>query len=253
MSSTDGTGIGTRQYGTTGNVMASEYLFTRLESYGLTVWYEDFLTPEGFLSTNVIGEIPGNDQSAIYGVMAHLDSTAADFSNAPGADDNATGMASALEIARILSAYSLKHPVHIIFVNAEETAIIGSMAYARQLVAEEVPMEGVFNIDSVGSALYGPRIVLNGDETSAWMMDLLVRVNDGYGLGQEILVRQNPAIVADDNMLRNEGIEAVMVARELFGESSIHHTSDDVIENVSIPLTVRTAQLVLLAIAALVQ
>jgi hypothetical protein len=54
-------------------------------------------------------------------------------------------------------------------------------------------------------------------------------------------------------MLRNEGIEAVMVARELFGESSIHHTSNDVIENVSIPLTVRTAQLVLLAIAALVQ
>jgi hypothetical protein len=85
------------------------------------------------------------------------------------------------------------------------------------------------------------------------MMDLLVRINDGYGLGQEILVRQNPAIVADDNMLRNEGIEAVMVARELFGESSIHHTSNDVIENVSIPLTVRTAQLVLLAIAALVQ
>lgn len=150
MSSTDGTGVGTRQYSTAGNVMTSEYAFKRLESYGLTVWYEDFLTPEGYLSTNVIGEIPGDDSSAIYGLMAHLDSIAEDFSNAPGADDNATGMASAFEIARILSAYSLKHPVHIIFVNAEETAIVGSMASARQLVADGVPMEGVFNMDSVG-------------------------------------------------------------------------------------------------------
>ena len=253
MSSTDGTGIGTRQYSMTGNVMTSEYAFNRLESYGLTVWYEDFLTPEGFLSTNVIGEIPGDDASAIYGVMAHLDSTAEDVGNAPGADDNATGMASAFEIARILSSYSLKHPVHIIFVNAEETAIVGSMAYARQLVTDNVPMEGVFNMDSVGSSLYGSRVVLNADETSAWMMDLLVRVNEGYGLGQDIWVRQNPAIVADDTMLRREGIESVMIARELFGQSAVHHTSNDVIENVSMPLTTQAAQLVLLALGALVQ
>jgi hypothetical protein len=131
MSSTDGTGIGTRHYTSTGNVMAAEYLFTRLESYGLTVWYEDFVTPEGLLSTNVIGELPGQDPGSIYAVMAHLDTVAADFSSAPGADDNATGVAAALEIARILSGYELKYPVHIILVNAEETAILGSDAYAR--------------------------------------------------------------------------------------------------------------------------
>ena len=252
-SSTDGTGVGTRQYGMTGNAMASEYLFTRLEQYGLSVWYEDFLSPEGHLSTNVIGEIPGRDSSMVYGVMAHLDSTSTDFSNAPGADDNGTGLAASLEIARILSGYTLEHPVHIIFVNAEETAIVGSMAYARKVVADEIPIEGVFNVDSVGSPRMGPRIILNADENSVWMMNLLVSVNDGYGLGQEILVRQNPAIIADDTMLRNEGIEAVMIAREVYGESEIHHTTRDTIENMSIPLTVVVTQLVLLSVAALVQ
>lgn len=253
MSSTDGTGVGTRHYTTTGNVMAAEYLFTRLESYGLTVWYEDFVTPEGLLSTNILGEIPGQDPNSIYGVMAHMDSISTDISSAPGADDNATGVAASLEIARILSGYELKYPVHIIFVNAEETAIIGSMAYARNAVQEEVPLEGVFNVDAIGTSSDGPRIVLNANEQSAWMMDLLVRINDAYGLGQDILVRQNPAIVADDTMLRNEGLEAVMITREVFGMSSVHHTEDDVLENVSIPYTVRIAQLVLLALAALVQ
>src|SRR5690606_25032541 len=66
-SSTDGTGIGTRQYTRPGNVMATEYLFGRLESYGLEVWYEDFITWDGFLVSNVIGEIPGRDESMIYG------------------------------------------------------------------------------------------------------------------------------------------------------------------------------------------
>lgn len=252
-SSTDGTGVGTRQFGMTGNAMASEYLFTRLEQYGLSVWYEDFLSPEGHLSTNVIGEIPGRDPSMVYAVMAHLDSTSTDFSNAPGADDNGTGLAASLEIARILSGYTLEHPVHIIFVNAEETAIVGSAAYARKVVADETPIEGVFNVDSVGSPRMGPRIILNANEQSAWMMNLLVSVNDGYGLGQEILVRQNPAIIADDTMLRNEGIEAVMIAREVYGESEIHHTTRDTIENMSVPLTVVVTQLVLLSIAALVQ
>lgn len=253
MSSTDGTGIGTRHYTTTGNVMACEYLFTRLESYGLNVWYEDFVTPEGLLSTNIVAEIPGRDTGAVYGVMAHLDSTSSSFDSAPGADDNATGLASALEIARILSGYELEHPVHIILVNAEETMILGSMAYAENAVKQQIPLEGVFNVDAVGSDREGPRIILNSDERSAWMMDLLVRMNVDYGLGQDIWVRQNPAIVADDNMLRNEGLEAIMVAREFFGSSTIHHTGDDVMGNVSIPYTVITAQLVLLAIAALVQ
>lgn len=64
-SSTDGTGIGTRHYTRPGNVMAAEYLFARLEAYGLQVWYEDFITWDGYLVSNVLGEIPGRDDSMI--------------------------------------------------------------------------------------------------------------------------------------------------------------------------------------------
>ncbi len=252
-SSTDGTGIGTRQYSQPGNVMATEYLFGRLESYGLEVWYEDFITWDGYLVSNVVAEIPGRDESMVYGVMAHLDSTAESFAEAPGADDNATGIAGALEIARILAGYELEHPVHIIFVNAEETAIIGSMAYAANVVEEGIPLEGVFNMDTIGNATYGSRLIINSGPRSSWMTDLLIRINDGYGLGQEIWARQNDAIVADDNMLRNRGIEAVLVARLMADDYTVHHTSADTIENFSMDNAVTATMLVLLSVAALVQ
>jgi hypothetical protein len=253
-SSTDGSGIGTRQYLQPGNVMAAESIFRELESLGLSVWYEDFLTPEGTLASNVIAEIPGEDDSSIYGVMAHLDthSNAFDFSNAPGADDNATGVAATLEIARSLSRWQLKFPVRLIFVNAEEIAIIGSQVFARNAVANHEPYEGVFNLDSVGASRRGTYIMMNGDSASEWMMALMIRINEGYGLGQAIDARMNPAIVADDNMLRDQGIESILIARELYGQSPYHHTENDTIETVSIENTRSCAVLTLLSVGALV-
>ncbi|MEJ7901895.1 MAG: hypothetical protein WKF63_08595, partial [Thermomicrobiales bacterium] len=55
MGSTDSSGVGTRYYTSAGNMQAAEYLYRQLESYGLDVWYEDFLSWEGYLMVNVIG------------------------------------------------------------------------------------------------------------------------------------------------------------------------------------------------------
>ena len=253
ISSTDGSGVGSRFYSLTGNAMASEYLFQRMEALGMNVWYEDFLTPDGLLLVNVVGEVRGADTSAVYGVLAHLDSLSTDANHAPGADDNATGMAASLEIARVLSGYELKHPVRLVFVNGEEVGILGAESWARKIVADDVPVEGVFNIDSVGSDRQGELIWLNTDAKSAWMTELIVDINNGYGLGQELATRQNPNIVADDNKVREQGIEAVMVARELYGMSPLHHTRNDLVEAVSLDNTQTTTQLILLAMATLVQ
>lgn len=248
----DGSVLGSRYYTVPGNQMAADYLFRQLESYGLDVWYEDFLTPEGILLVNVVGEVPGADNSAVYAVMAHLDSINVNGGEAaPGADDNSSGMSVTLEIARVLGQYELQHPVRFVFVNAEEVGILGATAWARQANAEGVAIDGVFNVDSVGSARQGRLMVLNSDAASQWLQDILLDTNAAYGLGQEILSRQNPIIVADDNMVRDEGINAVMIARELYGWTSIHHSSDDVIENVSIDNVLTTTYLVLLSVVEL--
>lgn len=252
-SSADGSGVGTRYYSTTGNAMAAEYLVQRMESYGLRVWYEDFIMPEGHLLVNVVGEVAGRDPGAIYGVLSHYDTLSTDLAESPGADDNATGIAGALEIARILSGYELEHPVRVIFVSAEEVGIIGSDQFARRAVSEGTPYDGIFNVDAIGSDRQGTLLVLNTEGSGMSIQDLMVEMNDAYGLGQEMMVRQNPAIVADDNKIRDQGLAAVLVSRELYGWSTIHHTPDDLIDYVSIPNTSAATTLVLLSVASLVQ
>ena len=57
--------LGSREYSQAGNVDAAEYLYRRLYSYGLNVWYEDFIADNGRLLLNVVGEIPGDRKSVV--------------------------------------------------------------------------------------------------------------------------------------------------------------------------------------------
>lgn len=257
MSSTDGTGIGTRQYTTIGNVMAGEYLYQRFAAYGLNVWFEDFVTDDGLLALNVVAEVPGDDPTETYVVLGHYDSlndlSGPDQSEAPGADDNASGVAGMLEIARILSERRLSHPVRFLATNVEEVGLQGVKAFARRLSEDGTTIAGAYNLDAIGSAAHGTQLVLNGDAGSAWLQEILVDINERYGLGQALLVRQNPVIVADDNFLRDGGVPTILVARELFGWSSLLHTPDDTLATVDLANVRGATQLVLLGVATLVQ
>lgn len=244
----DNSGLGTRYYALPGNQIAADYLFQELESYGLEVWFEDFISWDGLLLVNVVAELPGRDDSQAFAVMSHFDS----FNNttsprqAPGADDNATGMAVNLETARILADWELEHPVRFVFVNAEEVGIQGATAWAKRANSSGVNIGGVLNVDSVGSARQGPYVVTNADNGSSWLQGVMSDVNERYGLGQVIQHLQDDVIVADDNMVRDEGIPAVMIARELYGWTPFHHTPEDTMANVSIDSVTTMTYLTLL-------
>lgn len=250
----DDSGWGTRYYEFAGNQIAADYLYQELESYGMTVWYEDFITWDGYLLVNVVAEIPGTDGSEIYAIMAHFDTINLDNPRiAPGADDNASGIAVTLETVRILSGYELNHPVRVSFVNAEEVGILGSSAWARQANSDGAPIAGVFNVDSVASVRNRPVLITNVDAGSQWMQDHMNRINANYELREDMTNRQSEAIVADDNMVRAEGIPAIMIARELYGQSEFHHTADDIPANFSIGAIADTTNIVMLSVWELVK
>lgn len=247
-------GSGSRYYAAPGNVMAAEYLYRRFDGYGMKTWYDDFVTNDGYHALNVVGEMPGRDPSKVYLVFGHFDSiNDAGGTEAPGADDNATGVATMLELARILSGYQLAHPVRFLATSAEEVGIQGAPAFAAHAAEEGVPIAGAFNVDAVGSAANGQLLILNADNDSIWLEDILVDMNDRFGLGQELRVRQNPAIVADDNSLRAYGFPTVLLAREMYGWSALHHTSGDVIGTLDLENVRSTTQLVALALGSLVE
>jgi len=92
-------------------------------------------------------------------VGCHLDSTSgldAGYDPAtgisPGVDDNASGIAATLAIARNLAGRQreFRHTVRFCFFNAEEQGLIGSKAYAAHLKAFGAPVRAVICADMIG-------------------------------------------------------------------------------------------------------
>jgi hypothetical protein len=255
MGSVDG-GLGSREYSQPGNVEAAEYLYRRLASYGLNVWYEDFIGDNGRLLLNVVGEIPGNDASKIYLMTAHFDTTADDTKDpmlAPGALDNATGIAVLLETARALTGYQLQHPVHFAFFNAEEYAMQGAHAFALNASTIDYrPYAGAYNVDSVGASLSQNQLYVNAaNQNSQFLTNVLVDINDRWGLGVAVWPSTSDKIQADEAELNNFGIPAVMAGAVLYGDPMINK-STDTIEQVDIWYLQAVGQLMTIAMATLV-
>jgi hypothetical protein len=242
----------TRYYSTRGNAIAADVIARKMMEAGLTVSYQDYVSDDGVYGVNVIGDLPGRDPKTVYLLVGHFDSINKEGGSAPGADDNATGIAAMLEVARILSAYQLKATIRFVALDGEEVLFQGATAFANLTRESGMTYAGAINIDSLGWPGRADGLVINGDADSAWISEAINSINNGFGIGENLEIRQNPVIVADDNTLRDAGIPTVLVARALFGENPVHHTVDDVIENLDLDAVASAATLMLLTYADLV-
>ncbi len=118
-------------------------------------------------------------------------------------------------------------------------------------VEEEVPYAYAFNLDATGSPLYTPQLILNADEEVAWLEELLVELNDTSGLGQDLRLLYDPAIVGDDALLRDQGIRTVLPGREMYGGSETHRTLDDTLDIVGLGNVRTVTQLLVLGVRSL--
>jgi Zn-dependent M28 family amino/carboxypeptidase len=73
------------------------------------------------------------EANKILMVMGHVDSVGEDFA---GADDNASGAAVMLEMARLLSTYKNKKTIRFFITNGEEQGLLGSRAYVKNHFGE---------------------------------------------------------------------------------------------------------------------
>ena len=159
-----------------------------------------------------MGEIPGDDPSKIYLMTAHFDTIADDTKDpvlAPGALDNATGVSVLLEMARALSGYQLQHPVHFAFFNAEEYALQGAHAFARNAsTIESRPYAGAYNVDSVGASLPQNQLYVNANQAVALSLEPARRHQRSLGTGRGGLAldeRQDQSRRVRAEQLRHSG------------------------------------------------
>jgi hypothetical protein len=127
---------------------ATKYLGQHLEDLGLRVEYQ---VGDGETYPNVIGQLKGETYpEEIMMITAHLDSTSRkSMTDAPGADDNASGSTAVLIAADILSQYKWDCTLRFAFWTGEEQGLLGSRAYAERAFEENERIRGVLNLDMI--------------------------------------------------------------------------------------------------------
>ena len=142
---------GPRVAGTAGEAVAADWIADQLRTMG----YDPILQPFDFSSgtkhsRNVIAEKRGSGDGTII-VGAHLDSV----DIGAGVDDNASGVAVALEVARTIRTLSPTQTIRFVFFGAEEEGALGSEHYVRTMSDEEVgKISLMVNLDSLVAGDY---------------------------------------------------------------------------------------------------
>ncbi len=152
--------IGRRNAGTEGERRAGEYLFQQLGALGYQPRFQVVPLPGGRQSRNVLATLPGRTQATIV-VGAHYDTSG--FS--PGANDNGTGVAAVLEIARALKDEPPDVTVAFVFFGAEEMVDrdpdhhhYGSRLYVQSMdPATRNRTRAMVSVDMIG---YGPEFLV---------------------------------------------------------------------------------------------
>ncbi|MHC1706813.1 MAG: M28 family peptidase [Bacteroidales bacterium] len=144
---------GTRMSNTPQAFQAQDWLLSKLQGYGYNTYIQNLAQPSGS-SGNVIATLTGCTYPDEYIVLgAHYDSyTGMDL--APGADDNASGTAGILEIARVLSLHAFDRSIILCLWAAEEWGLYGSTAYAQEAANNNMNILGYLNLDMCGYQYY---------------------------------------------------------------------------------------------------
>ncbi len=150
--------FGTRVFYTSSSADSSAYVHDRLADLGLWVYYQD-LNVSDFAVRNVVAVLNGTDRDApqtLFG--AHYDSSGGNLWNfsvggtvlAPGADDDASGVAAVIELATVLSGVHPKGTVKFVAFTAEEAGLNGSRYFAERERAQGVAYSNTAILDMIG-------------------------------------------------------------------------------------------------------
>ncbi len=107
--------------------------------------------------TNVIATLPGTaTPERYYVVTGHLDSRVTDVldftSDAPGADDDGSGVACVLELARLFATREFPGTLVFATVAGEEQGLFGSAYMAQQMATAGADVQGMFSNDIIGAS-----------------------------------------------------------------------------------------------------
>jgi hypothetical protein len=148
---------------------ATSWVFDQMQGFAaasngnMTVQQQSFVQPPSSRIptpteiTNVIATLKGTaSPERFYVITGHLDSRVTDVlnftSDAPGADDDGSGVAVVLELVRLFATHQFPGTIVLATVAGEEQGLFGSTFMANQMAAAGNDVQGMFSNDIVGAS-----------------------------------------------------------------------------------------------------
>jgi aminopeptidase YwaD len=234
--SLEGRGLGTR-----GKILAKNYIASQFKEIGIAPAGEDYfhhfqarISNAWVPATNVVGYIEGSSEdlrSEYILIGAHYDHLGYEYRNGqkviyPGADDNASGTAALIEMARFLAQNTGQIGRSIIFVafDAEESGLIGARKFIEESDLFDVGnIRAMFSLDMVGMYSAYSGLDLTGIGAIDNGAQLAERVADEHGINLKNTSAETP-FATDTQPFGRRGIPA---AHAFTGTESPYHKPGD--------------------------
>ncbi len=211
---------------------AGRYLADYFQGLGLAVEEDPFQGAGLEDSFNIIATLPGRTQpESVIILSAHYDSINWNGGLAPGADDNASGVAAVMEAARVMGPRPFEYTIRFICFSDEEYGLFGSQHYAVAARDRGDDIVAVINLDMIAYVASAPEdldLIANPD--SAWLLDEYAATTALYtDLPLLALVDAN-MVYSDHSPFWNQGYSALLGIEDEHPVNPNYHTANDTID-----------------------
>ena len=227
-------------------------LAQQVKAAGWDVHIEELPTRIGPV-VNVVAELAGTAPKAERNLViagAHLDSVP----RAPGGDDNASGSAAMLELAKVLVGEQRRNDIRIVWFDGEERGLFGSEAHVRNMPKADVDRTiAMVNADMIG-APHGVAGYSMGVGTTSGLGELIRTIADRNKITAEF--RDERHSRSDHHSFDRAGIPSVdfgVSVRTVGSDDPNYHSPRDTATNIDPVKLEAQADLVALTVLDLAQ
>jgi hypothetical protein len=228
--------LGSRAVGTHPNSLAREYIIEQLKQSGFEVRVQatDARRRDLGLSarvSNIIAVLPGRRREA-FGLLSHFDSVP----EAPGAGDNALGVAVSLETARVFAARQDREwSLFVLVTDAEESGLMGAAALVGDRDVTD-RLRAYINVEAIGTA--GVPVLFETGPGNGWLTAVWARhAPHPRGGSYAVEIYKRLPNDTDFSILKTHDVPGLNFAA--VGDSYAYHTPRDRADRLS-PRTIRT-------------
>ena len=163
--------VTTRYYSSAGKTLVADYLASKLAGWGYTVTFDPF-TSGSTSCRNIVATKLGTTRPDEYVVLGgHYDSISQNPTvTAPGAEDNGSGTASVMEIARIAAGRNFERTVQFVLFDSEEQGLYGSYHFVSDATSAGRNIVAAITMDMVAYFDTHYAVRIEGQTPWEWLM-----------------------------------------------------------------------------------